>query len=50
MPDPQEDARRIAQILRNGDYDYDGSTYVFKLARKEAVLSPRRSGPRPRAA
>jgi integrase/recombinase XerD len=40
MSDPQKDARRIARILRNGDYDYDGSKYVFKLARQEAGLKP----------
>jgi integrase/recombinase XerD len=46
MSDPQKDARRIARILRNGDYDYDGSKYVFKLARQEAGLKPpkKRSG------
>jgi hypothetical protein len=49
MPDPQEDARRIARILRNGDYDDDGSTQVFKLARQEAGLKPpkKRSGTAP---
>jgi integrase/recombinase XerD len=40
MSDPQEDAKRIARILRNGDYDYDGSKYVFKLARQRAGLKP----------
>jgi integrase/recombinase XerD len=46
MSDPQKDARRIARILRNGNYDYDGSKYVFKLARQEAGLKPpkKRSG------
>ena len=41
--DPQKDARRIARILRKGDYDYDGSKYVFKLARKCAGLKPPQS-------
>jgi len=40
MPNPQEDAKRIARILRNGDYDYDGSKYLFKLARRRAGLKP----------
>jgi integrase/recombinase XerD len=40
MPDPQEDEKRIARILRDGDYDYDGSKYVFKLARQRAGLKP----------
>lgn len=40
MADPQKDAKRIAQILQDGNYDYDGSKYVFKLARKRAGLKP----------
>jgi len=40
MPTPQEDAKRVARILRSGDYDYDGSKYLFKLARREAGLKP----------
>ncbi|MCS3955557.1 integrase/recombinase XerD [Salinibacter ruber] len=40
MSDPQEDAKRVAKILRNGDYDYDGSKYLFKLARRRAGLKP----------
>jgi len=40
MSNPQKDAKRIARILRNGDYDYDGSKYVFKLARRRAGLKP----------
>jgi len=40
MPTPQEDAKRVARILRRGDYDYDGSKYLFKLARKQAGLKP----------
>lgn len=40
MPEPQEDAKRIARFLRGGDYDYDGSKYVFKLARQRAGLKP----------
>ena len=40
MSDPQEDAKRVARILRNGDYDYDGSKYLFKLARRQAGLKP----------
>jgi integrase/recombinase XerD len=40
MPDPQKDAKRIARILQNGEYDYDGSKYVFKLARQRAGLKP----------
>jgi len=38
--DPQKDAGRIARILRNGNYDYDGSKYLFKLARQRAGLKP----------
>jgi integrase/recombinase XerD len=40
MADPREDAKRIAWILRDGDYDYDGSKYLFKLARRRAGLKP----------
>lgn len=38
MSDPQRDAKRISRILQNGGYDYDGSKYLFKLARKAAGL------------
>jgi len=38
MTDPQRDAQRISRILQNGGYDYDGSKYLFKLARKAAGL------------
>ena len=40
MSTPQEDAKRIARILQSGDYDYDGSKYLFKLARQRAGLKP----------
>jgi integrase/recombinase XerD len=40
MPKPQKDAKRIARILKEGNYDYDGSKYLFKLARKRAGLKP----------
>lgn len=38
MADPQRDAKQISRILKNGGYDYDGSKYLFKLARKAAGL------------
>jgi integrase/recombinase XerD len=38
MSDPQRDAKRISRILKTGGYDYDGSKYLFKLARKAAGL------------
>ena len=39
-PDRQRDARRLARILRDGDYSYDQSAHLFKLARQLVGLTP----------
>jgi len=36
----QEDIRRVAKILREGNYSYDQSAHLFKKARREIGLSP----------
>jgi integrase/recombinase XerD len=38
--DRQEDIRRVAKILREGNYSYDQSAHLFKKARREIGLSP----------
>jgi len=38
--DRQEDIRRVAKILREGNYSYDQSAHLFKKARREVGLSP----------
>jgi integrase/recombinase XerD len=42
MPDHdrQADIRKVAKILRDGDYSYDQSADLFKKARREVGLSP----------
>ena len=38
--DRQRDARRLAKLLREGDYSYDQSAHLFKLAREMVGLQP----------
>lgn len=38
--DRRRDARRVARLLREGNYTYDQSAHLFKLARKLTGLSP----------
>jgi len=42
MPDHdrQADIRKVAKILRDGNYSYDQSADLFKKARREVGLSP----------
>ncbi len=42
MPDHdrQDDIRKVAKILRDGNYSYDQSADLFKKARREVGLSP----------
>lgn len=41
MPhDPRRDARRLAKLLRDGDYTYDQSAHLFRQARHLAGLTP----------
>ena len=47
MATPQRDAKRISRILQKGGYDYDGSKYLFKLARKAAGLKAPRTAEAP---
>ncbi|MFB6247487.1 MAG: tyrosine-type recombinase/integrase [Salinibacter sp.] len=47
--DRQEDIRRVAEILRDGNYSYDQSAHLIKKARRKVGLSPpdRSSGDSP---
>ena len=38
--DRQADAKAVARLLRRGDYSYEQSKHLFKLARGKAGLSP----------
>ncbi|MCS4201496.1 tyrosine-type recombinase/integrase [Salinibacter ruber] len=38
--DRQEDIRRVAKILRDGNYSYDQSAHLIKKARRRVGLSP----------
>ncbi|MCS3956715.1 integrase/recombinase XerD [Salinibacter ruber] len=38
--DRQEDIRRVAKILRDGNYSYDQSAHLIKKARRKVGLSP----------
>jgi len=38
--DRQEDIRKVAKILRDGNYSYDQSAHLIKEARREVGLSP----------
>ncbi|MFB6230534.1 MAG: hypothetical protein ABEL04_05195 [Salinibacter sp.] len=38
--DRQEDIRKVAKILREGNYSYDQSAHLIKEARREVALSP----------